>query len=396
MRTNRTIQKILPLLAAIILAFQFADAQCVAPPSGIVAWWKAEGDANDLIGTNNGVLVNGVSFTSGEVGQAFSFNGNQYVDIADSPSLEITNTITVEAWINRFSTGSQHSIVEKYFCPAGGGYAFRVNSNDKLEFYTEDDCHNASNATGSTTLQANQWYHVVGLWDGSNIQVYVNGIIDGTFSSTRNPKFGTTPLRIGARGDDTATRFYGLIDEVAIYNRALSANEIQAIYAAGNAGMCRIPIITSEPQSQVGYLNQSVQFEVTAIPSSPILTFQWQTNGVPLPGATNQTLVLTNLQISNAGAYSVVVVNSYGSVTSAPPATLTVNNASLALYPGLTLYGNMGTVYGIQASTNLSTGWWFGLANVTLTNTAELWYDSIPAWLSQRFYRAVPGPISIP
>ncbi len=92
-----------------------------------------------------------------------------------------------------------------------------------------------------------------------------------------------------------------------------------------------------------------------------------------------------------------VVLNSYGSVTSAPPATLTVNYSSIALYTGLTLYGNLGSVYGIQASTNLSdTNGWFGLANVTLTNTFQLWYDSIPATLSERFYRVLPGTIPIP
>jgi hypothetical protein len=140
-----------------------------------------------------------------------------------------------------------------------------------------------------------------------------------------------------------------------------------------------------------------VQFGVTANPSLPALNYEWQTNGVAIPGATNQTLVLTNLQAYNAGAYSVVVMNSYGSVTSAPPAILTVNDASIALYPGLTLYGNTGMIYGIEASTNLSdTNGWFNLANVSLTNTSQLWYDSTPASLSERFYRAVPGPITIP
>lgn len=71
--------------------------------------------------------------------------------------------------------------------------------------------------------------------------------------------------------------------------------------------------------------------------------------------------------------------------------------ASLALYPGVTVTGTPGQAYGIQYSTNLSvTNGWVGLTNLTLTGTNELWYDSQPASLPHRYYRAVPGQVSIP
>ena len=66
---------------------------CVAPPSGIISWWQGEGNALDAIGTNNGVLVGGVGFVPGKDGLAFAFtNGNSYVAIADSPSLDLSPT----------------------------------------------------------------------------------------------------------------------------------------------------------------------------------------------------------------------------------------------------------------------------------------------------------------
>ena len=138
-------------------------------------------------------------------------------------------------------------------------------------------------------------------------------------------------------------------------------------------------------------------FSVGALP--PPLNYQWQSNGVAIYGATNQTLTLTNLQNSFAAGYSVVVANSYGSVTSAPPANLTINPAgvAIALYPGVSIAGVVGFTYGIQYSTNLANGnGWIGLTNLTFTQPTELWYDSIPASLQQRFYRVVQGPISIP
>ncbi len=74
---------------------------CTAPATGLVSWWPGSGNALDIVGGNNGVLSNGVSFASGEAGQAFDFSGNsQSVVIPDSSSLELTNIFTIEAWVN--------------------------------------------------------------------------------------------------------------------------------------------------------------------------------------------------------------------------------------------------------------------------------------------------------
>src|ERR1051325_674179 len=82
---------------------------------------------------------------------ALQFNGvNQFVQIADSPSVSPTGPITVEAWINRAASGLQHSIVEKFGCTVGdGGYVLRVTAGDRLLFGTRDDCNNGSSVIGN-------------------------------------------------------------------------------------------------------------------------------------------------------------------------------------------------------------------------------------------------------
>lgn len=162
-------------------------------------------------------------------------------------------------------------------------------------------------------------------------------------------------------------------------------------------------VFLHQPQNQLSYYGHTVNFSVTATNLSGLdeyFIYQWLKNSTAIPDATNSILTLTNVQAADEGAYAVIVSNLSGlSVTSAPPAILTVNpfGVSLALYAGLTIDGNVGQIYGIQATTNLAdTNSWAGITNVTLSLPTQIWYDSQPANQTQRYYRILPGPISIP
>ena len=157
------------------------------------------------------------------------------------------------------------------------------------------------------------------------------------------------------------------------------------------------PNIIQQPVSQLGYWGKSVTFQVTAT-GDPLPSYQWQKESAPIPGATDTSLVLTNLQATNAGRYRVIVSNPVGSVTSSD-AYLKISPAdvSLALYSGITIEGAVGQTFGIRCSTNLdnTNGWW-GLTNLTLQAPAELWLDEQSAAQQPRYYLVVPGPITIP
>ncbi|MCX8091560.1 MAG: immunoglobulin domain-containing protein, partial [Verrucomicrobiae bacterium] len=136
----------------------------------------------------------------------------------------------------------------------------------------------------------------------------------------------TGTFAIGARAGDYGGSFFGAIDEVAVYGRALSAAEIEAIYAAGSAGKCVAPtppFIVTHPRSTNVLVGSTVTFSVVAGGTEP-LSYQWRFNGTNLPGATAPTLTLTNVQFSQAGAYSVLVTNALGSALSSN-ATLTLS-----------------------------------------------------------------------
>jgi len=207
-------------------------------PSGLVALWSGEGDGNDSVGGNNGVLHGDVSFAPGKVGQAFAFNGiNAYVEVPSSANLKFSDAFTVEAWVN-FNThiGSSSATIA-----AKGQDTESVM--DWMMGIRSDHLEMAVNAGGSWqggdcvgTLTPGVWYHVAMTYDGSSFRGYVNGVLDHTFPVSGTVRATDYSLRIGAyapvNGTQSKCFFPGQVDELAIYNRALSADEIQDTYAA--------------------------------------------------------------------------------------------------------------------------------------------------------------------
>jgi hypothetical protein len=389
-----------------------ADCTVIAPD--LVSWWPGDDDAKDIIGQSAGVLYGGATFTNGLVGRAFRFDGiNGHVRIADNPSLHFTNAITVETWVNP-SSGYGGNVIVKWDAVQGpqqraygltvgviGGFAcpaFGVSptgGDDPVPVI-------ASIAGTNMSLPLNQWSHLAGTYDGTALRIYVNGIERGEVPYSNGIFPGTDDLAIGAAVGGLAPGsvlgpFAGLIDEPALYNRALTAAEIQAIFSVGSAGKCGPLRITHQPQSQLGYWGKSAMFTVEASGLPPI-SYQWQKDGTQIPGATDPSLTLTNLLMTDGGSYSVVVTNVQGSLTS-KPAILTVNPAgvSVDLHIAVTIEGVVGYVYGVQSTTDLSnTNSWQGLTNITLSLPTQAWFDPEPATRPQRFYRVVPGPITIP
>ena len=203
--------------------------QC--PNPGLVASWPAEGNANDVSGnSHDGVLHNGATFAPGKVGTAFSLDGvDDNVSVADSPAFSFSNAMSVAGWINT-AAGIDRYIATKhddsfYFAVGGGSVAPHM-----LSFWLNGP--STSWFTGSTPVDDGQWHHVAATYDGATMSVYVDGNLDGSAPRTGSIQAGTSTVLIGARYDGTnAGNFPGMIDELAIYDRALSAVEIQALAA---------------------------------------------------------------------------------------------------------------------------------------------------------------------
>jgi hypothetical protein len=306
---------------------------CAPVPTGLVGWWPGEGDANDVLGLNNGTLMNGVGFAPGEVGQAFSLDGvSSYVSIPDSPSLHsLTSSLTIEAWIrvNQFPNGGWTAIVTK------GDSSWRLHRYGNTSRLAFDTDGLGAELVSNGSMDDGQWHHVAAVYDGTHKYLYVDGALDASCSATGLISQNSYPVCIGGNAEAPGRIWNGLIDEVSIYNRALTASEIQAIYLAGSSGKCIpqvAPSFLSQPTNQMVTVGSTVNFNVAAS-GTPHLSYQWNFNGTNLNGATHTSLTLTNVQGSQAGNYTVLVTNAFGSILS--------SNAVLVVTPDHFAWGHI-------------------------------------------------------
>ncbi|MFZ1699482.1 MAG: LamG domain-containing protein [Pyrinomonadaceae bacterium] len=215
---------------------------CAPLPSGAVAWWKGQNDANDVFGVNHGTLENGATFAPGRVGQAFSFDGvDDLVSAPDNPILNITGDLTIEGWINPTTVGGQQRVIvnKRNFDNSNVTYAFFVDTNGQLAYYAKTG-GSFQYARSKMVIPTNVFTHVATTISGSTITLFINGVADGSTTLTVGRPATSGRLSIG-HGEDVTNAddyFAGVIDELSLYSRSLSSGEIQAIYNAGIGGKC--------------------------------------------------------------------------------------------------------------------------------------------------------------
>jgi len=256
--------------------FSIVAGTTVTPPAGLIAHWKFdEGSgttASDSSGNgNNGTLTNGPLWITGKSGRAIQFDKIDDVVKIDAPTaFDNLPQLTISAWINPKSAGEGGfgRIIEKadgVTNPTTRGWNLYVTSSNQIAFAANFASANLDRRSSANTLTLNQWQYVTLTWDGSSsvsgVHFYVNGnevtYATNTSGSGTRVLDDTEDLRIG-NNESGARTFDGAIDEVKVYNRALTPEEVRQVATAQTARSVNTSLT---PHLQAAILNISAQLE---------------------------------------------------------------------------------------------------------------------------------------
>jgi len=198
---------------------------CSNLPPNLVSWWRAEDNAEDSAGFNSAPNLNGTTFTAGKVGQAFKFDGvTNYLLVGTNGFLVGLNDFTIEGWV-KTTSGKDYSSI---FSVGSYNPGFYMRYNGALQLYP---------STGTTNLNVNDgaFHHVAVVRQSGTLTYYKDGAVVGTASSGTPLSSPNVYIGTSTYGGEN---FPGLIDELSFYDRALSASEMQTLFAQGSAGKC--------------------------------------------------------------------------------------------------------------------------------------------------------------
>ena len=311
------------------------------PTNGLVGWWPFNGNANDESGNGNNGTVNGATLTSDRFGnnaQAYAYDGvDDRIEIAHNQTLNCS-AVSISVWFNTnnflASNGFGPHLLSKRET-SGWGNSFQMNVGiNQTQNACWADWSISSNGgiyfNNSTILNTGNWFNLVYTHDGTNVKLFLNGTLVQTIVSPGLLTFNTLPLWIGARPNagNNSSWFNGKLDDIGIWNRALTQQEITDLYNG-----CQISVNT-QPINQTININNNAQFITSS--SDPAASYQWQTDlGVGFQnlnsvgqysGSTNDTLTVSNVTLTNNNQPFRCIVSSGSCSDTSNVAVLTVNN----------------------------------------------------------------------
>ncbi|MCX5691822.1 MAG: hypothetical protein NTV94_18850 [Planctomycetota bacterium] len=311
------------MFLALASAASLAGAQ---PCGGQVGYWPLQGDATDAsLAGNHGVLNGTPAFVPGVNGLGMALDGvDDYVRVRNHPSLNPARSISVSAWYRpvTFSGSGNDSIVDKGYVVhsypyyqyhlgvAGNTYGFGGSFGFNIE------------ASGAGTAPGfwvpGRWYHLLSTWDGSICTLYIDGVVINANPLSRTlPDYGTDVLF--GKFNNLNFHLPGAIDEIRIFNRALSQDEATLLHENPDGS----PLIT--PAAVSTCPDSTVQLTVTSLAGNDA-TYQWRKEGVDIENAQSATLTLAHVSAADQGGYDCVVTTACGTRISTP--------ATVSLCPG--------------------------------------------------------------
>ena len=292
--------------------------------TGLVASYPFTGNADDVSGNNLDGTVTGATLTTdrfGNVNSAYNFNGtSDYITVADNNLLDFTNQFSFSLWVNiqDYTLGSSiypRNMISKPRLAMTTGYAIRSVDITPIPLqYSGGLNDNISNVIfgSSDTLDLNVWEHVMLTYNGSTLKIYKNGQLKSSQSASLNFPNSTQPLFIGKEfntSNNDARWFKGLLDDIRVYNNALTDCDIDSLYNLGNP--CDGVTASITPSGTTTFC----QGGSVVLNASAGASYLWSPGG-----ATSQSITVTS-----GNTYTVTVIDGNGCSATSTGTTVTVN-----------------------------------------------------------------------
>ena len=227
---------------------------CTDPPSNMISWWPGDGDALDRQGNNDGTLNGDATFATGLVGDAFSLDGSgDFVEVANESNFDFADSeFAVDGWFKTSESGKRQMIVTKGGFTSGFSWQVEIATSNKLVagLFQGTGGADVIVRVSTNTLNDGEWHHFAVNFDNKDPEraiLYIDGVLDNNFllgNTARIVTISDEPVLIGARHIAAPQLFFnGLIDEVEIFDRFLTAQEIADIFNADSAGKCKEPSV---------------------------------------------------------------------------------------------------------------------------------------------------------
>ena len=344
-------KNLLSLVFLFITVLTHAQIPSYVPSNGLVGWWPFNGNANDESGNGNNGTVNGATLSSdrdGVANNAFSFDNSEIT--LQFPSSNFSGDFTISIWVKISPNNASYptflmgnNVLSGETDPNFLILQY-VSSLNKFSYYMQIAPINP----GVTLIQTSgitigDWYHLIIRGANQSFSMYINGALQGTAAPIFLSNAGNY-LHIG-NGRNAGEKFIGSLDDIGIWNRALTEAEILALYEG-----CQLAITTQPQDQSVTTSVGTASFTVAS--SSANATYQWQTNlGLGFQnisnagqynGVTTSSLTVSNLSMSNNNQVFRCIINDGSCVDTTAEASLTIiddagiqNNTltTLKLYP---------------------------------------------------------------
>ena len=236
-----------------VMTGRWLDTDSSSDP--LVAWYKLdEGSgttaADSSAYDNDGTLIGVPEWVSGYFNGGLDFNGvSDYVDCGNDVSLDITDAITLAAWVDTNDSGnSEHN---PYVTKGDTSYAIKHHTSNSIQFFIYDGTWYTVNNIIDDSFN-DDWHHVAGTYDGIQLKLYVDGVLSGITNHIGSIASDTYNVNIGRNSQNTDRFYEGLIDDVRIYNKALSQPEVLSIMDGTLGSVSNYHPITSPAELYVG------------------------------------------------------------------------------------------------------------------------------------------------